>query len=113
MINAHNKVAIVGKWWGGIIAILVTTFAIGSFSFAWNTNSQQATTQMGLSYMQTQITGMQEAKLPERMATIEAVTKSTNDKVDDIKEMQRESGRKLDLLVQGQIDDRHEMKPAR
>lgn len=114
MTGTHNKAAIINKWWGGIIASIIVLFAAGSFSFAWNSNSQQASMKTSIGTVEAQISTIQESKLPERMASIEAGVKSTNDKVDDIKEMQRDSNRKLDMLVQGQIDDRRiELRPSR
>lgn len=54
--------------------------------------------------MQDQVEKIESAKLPERMARIEETVKSTDKTVDDIKIMQREMSRKIDVLVQDRSD---------
>jgi len=106
MGSAHHKAIIINDWWAGILGTIIAACFLGSISFAWSANSEQAV-------LQDKVRKMEEANLPERMARIEETVKSTDKTVDDIKAMQRDMGRKIDILVQSQIENRGSLRPSR
>lgn len=118
----HEKAIIIGKLWAGLFLTLVAAFLIGGFGYAWNANSQGAVTQEKISGLEKNQTVITEAKLPERMVAVEQVVKSSNEKIDgvkldvrdvkdDVKGMKDDIGRKLDMIVQNQMQI--QMNPQR
>ena len=102
-----HKVLAANKTVASIMIALITAGIISSVGFAWNANSQTAV-------MQDRVEKLDSAQLPERMVSLEQTVKNTNDKVDtvkeDVKEMRTDINRKLDMIVQNQMQN---IKPAR
>lgn len=86
-MSSHNVVAIKQPW-AGIMSAVLTSFMIGGFAFAWNVNAQQAKTEELL-----------QARLPERMTTLEVKIEAMRRDVDKLQTTGDRIEGKIDTIV--------------
>lgn len=95
----HDKAIVLSRWSAGILSALLSSFAVGGFTFAWSVNAQMQN-----------VEELNEAKLPERMVKIEEQNKNMSNDIDEIKDDVKEVKKKLDIIIQGTVDDRRERR---
>lgn len=99
MVGAHHKAIVINHWWAGILSALLMTFIGGTASIAKDMYDAQASGSRERAILAEKVQPMVDAKLPERVTRIEETVQNTNSRVESI-------DRKLDVLIQRQLEDR-------
>lgn len=95
----HDKAIVLSRWSATVGGTLLTTLITGGFAFAWSVNAQMQN-----------VEELNDAHLPERMVKIEEQNKNMSNDIDEIKDDVKEVNKKLDIIIQGTVDDRRERR---